>query len=233
MKSVTDPEANPCERFQRFSMRQFGTSLAWNAEFVRTMQAAKWSLNGKTGVSWRGIRMLKDPFSLSLYTSLLWELRPRTIIELGAFEGGSAIWLADVAAALGIDSRVLSFDKDISIVKTSHPRVSFERLDACAIKDELDPKIRCSNPHPFLVIEDAHTNVFTVLECLYELLDTGDYLVVEDTCDAGKYREFARFMDLRMDSLYVDSHYTDNFGYNASWNWNSFLRRMHEHQGRT
>jgi cephalosporin hydroxylase len=229
MKSITDPETNPYERFQRFSMRQFGTALAWNAEFVRTMQAAKWSVNGKTGVSWRGIRMLKDPFSLSLYTSLLWELRPRTIIELGAFEGGSAIWLADVATALGIDSRVLSFDNDTSIVKASHPRVSFQRLDACAINDELDPEIRCSNPHPFLVIEDAHTNVFTVLECLYELLDIGDYLVVEDTCDAGKYREFARFMDLRMDSLYVDSHYTDNFGYNASWNWNSFLRRMHDH----
>jgi cephalosporin hydroxylase len=214
------------ERFQRFSERQFGTSLSWNSQFVRNIQAAKWSANGKIGVTWRGIRMLKDPFSLSLYSSLLWELRPKTIIELGAFEGGSAIWFADVAAALGIDLTVLSFDKDPSLVKGTHPRVSFQHLDALAIQNELDPKIRAENPHPFLVIEDAHTNVFGVLNCLFDLLDIDDYLIVEDTCDAAKYKEFARFMECRMDSLYIDSHYTDNFGYNASWNWNSFLRRM-------
>ena len=232
MNPLAEPQTPPHTaapagpRFQHFSTRAFATELPWSAAFVRHFQAAKWATNGKAGVSWRGIRMLKDPFTLSLYASLLWELRPRTIFEMGAFEGGSALWFADMAAAMGLDASVVSFDKDLSAIQARHPRVSFLRLDAEAVESEWDESLQTRHAHPFLVIEDAHVNLVAVLHRLADLLDVGDYLVVEDTCDAAKYREFARFMEARQDSLFVDSHYTDNFGYNASWNWNSFLRRM-------
>lgn len=75
-----------------------------------------------------------------------------------------------------------------------------------------------------MIIEDVHKNLFEVLNHLSSGLRVGDYLVVEDTCDIKKHREFARFMSSRLDTLFVDTYYTDNFGYNASWNWNSFLR---------
>lgn len=217
--------AHTGDRFQRFSRRRFTTSLCWDARFQETMKAAKWSINGKAGVLWRGVRMIKDPYTSSLYISLLWELRPKTIIELGTFEGGSALWLVDIASALGLDTTVVSFDKDLSRVKVSHPKVSFRQLDVFQI-ELLDVQALRMMPRPFLVLEDIHVNLLAVLNSLFALLDPGDYLVVEDTCDAKKYGEFARFMDLHRDSLYVDSHYTDNFGYNASFNWNSFLRHM-------
>jgi cephalosporin hydroxylase len=220
------PSAGTNERFQRFSRRRFTTSLCWDARFLETMKAAKWSTNGKVGVLWRGVRMVKDPFTSSLYASLLWELRPKTIIELGTFEGGSALWLADIATALGVDATVVSFDKDVSRVKVSHPKISFRQLDVFDINQKLDVCALRTMPRPFLVLEDVHINLLAVLNCLFALLDPGDYLVVEDTCDPKKYGEFARFMDLHRDSLYVDSHYTDNFGYNSSFNWNSFLRYM-------
>ena len=39
---------------------------------------------------------------VSLYPMLLFELKPKTIIEIGAFNGGSAIWLADNLELFGI-----------------------------------------------------------------------------------------------------------------------------------
>ena len=66
--------------------------------------------NQKAGVHWKGIRNLKSPWELALYPMLLWELKPRTILEIGAFEGGSALWLADTAKSLGVPCHVYSFD---------------------------------------------------------------------------------------------------------------------------
>lgn len=213
-------------RFQSFAVRQYATALAWDREFQTNIKSAKWSRNGKAGISWRGIRLLKDPFTLSLYTSLIWELKPRTIIEIGSFEGGSALWFADIAAALGIDTHVISYDLDPSQVRTSDLRIEFRQLDVFSISEQIDRATIRSLPHPFLVVEDAHKNLYSVLSFLYSLMEIGDYLVVEDTCDKDKHREFAQFMSSVENSLLVDVRYTDNFGYNASWNWNSFLRCM-------
>ncbi len=32
---------------------------------------------------------------LAIYARLMWELKPRTVIEVGTAKGGSALWLAD------------------------------------------------------------------------------------------------------------------------------------------
>lgn len=212
-------------RFQPFSRRQFSTSLSWTPGFQHAIQSAKWSTNGRIGVSWRGVKVVKDPFTLSLYSSLLWELKPRTIVEFGSFEGGSACWLADISTVLGLDVQVVSFDIDPSKVRISHPRIRFLPLDLSQMDRQLDTEFIRACPRPLLILEDAHTNVCRLLSYIVKLLKVGDYLVVEDTCDAAKHRELSRFMqeEGRM-RLEVDSYYTDNFGYNGSWNWNSFLR---------
>ncbi len=55
---------------------------------------------------WRGVRMLKYPPTQAAYHDLLWELRPRTIIELGVYAGGSLIWFRDLAKLMGLDCKV-------------------------------------------------------------------------------------------------------------------------------
>jgi len=50
---------------------------------------------GHLKYSYKGIKTLKCPFDLTLYTLLLWNAKPRTIFEIGSFNGGSALWLAD------------------------------------------------------------------------------------------------------------------------------------------
>ena len=47
---------------------------------------------------------------------LLWELKPRTVIEFGAYKGGSALWIADMLKMYGCQSRVVSIDIDLSLL---------------------------------------------------------------------------------------------------------------------
>src|SRR5258708_34463467 len=59
---------------------------------------------------YRGIPMQKNPFDLALYPLLLERARPRTLIEIGSFAGGSALWVADQGRQLGLHLRVYSVD---------------------------------------------------------------------------------------------------------------------------
>jgi cephalosporin hydroxylase len=216
-------------RYQNFGERHFASILPESPVFWKSVKAAKWSANGKCGVSWSGVRLLKDPFTLSLYSSLLWEVRPLTIVEFGAFEGGSACWLSDVMAAFHCDVTIISFDRDLRQINGLRPNISYRQLDTSVldqanimtIRDVISLAIR-----PLLVLEDAHANVCNLLTTVALDMLEGDYLVVEDTCDVSKHNAMALFIAQQSDRFMVDTRYTDNFGYNATWNWNSFLRCM-------
>ncbi|HTL13345.1 MAG TPA: CmcI family methyltransferase, partial [Bdellovibrionota bacterium] len=168
---------------------------------------------------------IKDPFEITLYPLLLWELKPKTVIEIGSFRGGSALWMADQLQAMGIDSQVYSFDYKPELVQAQHELVTFSYAD-CNDPQTLDAEKLLALPRPWLVIEDAHVNVEKVLGFLDRLLKPGDYLVVEDvTWWRGKYRQFKRFMEGPGRAYSVDTKYTDMFGYNATFNSNAYLRK--------
>ena len=71
---------------------------------------------GKSMTIWRGVPILKDALSLTASQQLLWELKPQTVIEFGAYKGGSALWTADMLKMLGCKSRVISIDIDLSLL---------------------------------------------------------------------------------------------------------------------
>ena len=64
--------------------------------------------------TWKGVLLEKDPMQIAAYPMLLRELQPKTIIELGALKGGSAIWLADHLELFGIEGEVYCVDNDLS-----------------------------------------------------------------------------------------------------------------------
>ena len=64
--------------------------------------------------TWKGIVLEKDPMQIAAYPMLLYELQPKTIIELGALKGGSAIWLADCLELFKIEGEVYCIDIDLS-----------------------------------------------------------------------------------------------------------------------
>ena len=59
---------------------------------------------------WRGVRMLKYAPTQATYHDLLWELRPRTIIELGVYAGGSLMWFRDLTKLMGLECQVVGLD---------------------------------------------------------------------------------------------------------------------------
>ena len=59
---------------------------------------------------------MKDPLDQTILQQLLWELKPRTVIEFGAYKGGSALWIADMLKLFGCQSRVVSIDIDLSLL---------------------------------------------------------------------------------------------------------------------
>ena len=94
-------------------MQKWGYSLKrFTALIIQKFQI----ILGKWQTCLRGVDVLKDPLDLVIVQQLLWELRPRTVIEFGAYKGGSALWTADMLKMFGCKSRVISVDIDLSLL---------------------------------------------------------------------------------------------------------------------
>ena len=218
----------PNDRFVPFRTRTWSSDLPWSRQFYEAVQSTKW--NQAAGehppIHWNGVLNMKDPFSLASYPLLVFDVRPATIIEIGAFTGGSAIWLADMMQIQGIDGRVYSFDLEVDRIKASHPRVQFRWANSHQLST-FDADWLASLPHPWLVIEDAHQNVYNLLRFFNTMMRAGDYLVLEDTLYRPKYKAMRRFILEQEDQFMVDTRYTDLFGYNVTWHPNSYFKKMY------
>lgn len=135
-----------------------------------------------SSVHWRGVRLLKDPDTQAAYHNLLWELRPKTIIELGVFSGGSLLWFRDLTKLMGIDCNVIGADKNLArcqIPSTEMSNISLHEVD-CNQLETLEP-LRTNLRHPVILIDDAHRNTFNIMRwATEELLKNGDYFIIED-----------------------------------------------------
>jgi cephalosporin hydroxylase len=210
-------------RFVEFSAREesqvhyhprFGTEFG--ADVLLTCQGAPALMR------WRGQPLMKNVFDFAMYPSLIGELRPRTIFEVGSGLGASAAWFADLMTFCGIDGRVHSVDR--LKAQMEHPRVTFYQGDCHSPESLFDRELLGSEPHPWLVVEDAHQNVVAVLQEFHRFLLPGDYLVVEDS--DVKRDELRTFLGAHPGNYLVDTRYTDNFGRNATCAADSIFVRM-------
>ena len=64
-------------------------------------------IQGKLKLKWKGTPLLKDPMMFSIYIQLLQDLKPKTILEFGTGNGGSSIFMRDIANCI-----VHTFDID-------------------------------------------------------------------------------------------------------------------------
>ncbi len=161
---------------------------------------------------WRGKALMKNVFDFAMYPALIAELRPRTVFEVGSGLGASAAWFADQMTFCGIEGRVHSVD--LVKAQMEHPRVRFYQGDCRSPQQLFDPDLLRSEPHPWLLVEDAHQNVAAVLDRFHEFLLPGDYLVVEDS--DIKREAIRSFLGAHPGDYLVDTRFTDNFGRNAT-----------------
>lgn len=197
--------------------------------------------------TWKGIHLDKSPMEFALYPMLLYELQPKSIIELGSSTGGSAVWLADHLDIFAIESQLYSIDIDLSQLNHKAKvdnRVRFLEGDCHQIERILPPDLLSTLSHPWLIIEDAHANLSGILDYFHHNgLQTGDYVIIEDTNKAlwSEWSEWSdqQFIEQMKSKLgllrnwlmnhqhdyLIDTYYQDMFGYNGSKNWNSILKK--------
>ena len=212
--------------------RSFSPSLP--AEVLAGIQA------GTLRYRYRDRALLKNPFDLALYLYLLGKLRPRTIIEVGTFEGGSALWFADMLTVLGIEGRVITIDGTPRQLPAGDRRITALMAQAADLGSVLPESLLRTLPRPWLAIHDsAHT--FEVSLAALSFFDgklaPGDYMVIEGGGLRGlpgeQYRRYMdgpsraieAFLSTRGDAYEIDTELCDFYGFNVTYNPNAWLRR--------
>jgi cephalosporin hydroxylase len=195
---------------------------------------------GTLMTKYRGLAFLKSPFDVVLYLQLLQRLRPGTVIEVGTYEGGSALWFADMMATIGLTPYVLSIDNG-GHATFEDRRIKFIRGDALRLGEVLPPDALAALPRPFLVVEDSahlYETSLAVLEFFDSHLHAGDYIVIEDgviaflpdpvyrSLDCGPNRALDAFLCDRGDCYAIDRSLCDFYGCNVTYSPNGWLRRL-------
>jgi cephalosporin hydroxylase len=190
---------------------------------------------GHLAYHYKGIPTLKCPFDLALYSMLIWNVKPRTIVEIGSHSGGSAVWLADQIRCMDIRAEVHSFD--LNPPALSEPLVHFRYADAGKLASFFPPDEIEALPRPLFVIEDASHQKrmsLAVLNYLAPLMKSGEYIVVEDGIvtnlgiaeqfDGGPLAAISEFLTQSPD-WEIDRYYCDFYGRNVTWNPDGYLRK--------
>jgi len=158
-------------------------SITW----LSNVSAYKYSYN----FSWMGRPIIQFPQDIVAMQEIIWQVKPRLIIETGIAHGGSLIFYASMLELLGNDGMVLGIDIDIR----AHNRVEIEKhpmfkrikmLEGSSIDENIVMQVQAlaKKKTPILVVLDSmhtHAHVAEELKAYAPLVTNGSYLVVFDT----------------------------------------------------
>ena len=232
------------KRFQAISEREDRSDLSMETHLAQKP--------GKYYIRHRGCMMLKSTNDLVVLKELLTEVRPATVLELGAFTGGSALWMADMlrledispTAIYSMDINLATIQDRVKEIKPSN--LTFMQGDSNKIEEAFSAEFLGGLPHPWVIVDDAHENIAGVLEHFARHMITGDYIVIEDTNPMLSANLGAKctipfdftfmgnvlletvkaFLVKHEKDFAVDSYFTDLFGYNGTSHWHGFIKRM-------
>jgi cephalosporin hydroxylase len=137
--------------------------------------------------TYMGVPILKWVGDLWNYQEIIHRLRPRLVIEFGSWNGGSALYFADLLQRIWPSAKVLSVDINLtSIYERARCHPFIEWMQSSTSDERVAAKIlemRKSAPGPvFFIIDSDHTrqHVLAELENIRAVTQPGDYIVVED-----------------------------------------------------
>lgn len=132
---------------------------------------------------WLGVRAQKCPLDMWVFQEILFETRPDVLLEMGTFQGGSALYFASIFDLLG-RGRVITVDIEDFPGKPRHPRIEY--LLGSSTSAGIAARVRSlvrPGEKVMVVLDSDHSREHVLQELhLYSGLVTPDcYLVVEDT----------------------------------------------------
>jgi cephalosporin hydroxylase len=192
-------------------------------------------VDGHHKVTYRGIKMIKNPFDYLLYQMIINEVKPDLIIEVGTNHGGTALYMADMLDIIGhgeihtID--VMEYPMDELILNNKRIKRFLGGYDSYDLKN-------CENYQKILVIDDGshlYSHSLEILHKFKDVVSVNSYFIVEDgalihiglTKDygGGPVRAIEEFMT-QNDDYIIDRKWCDFFGTNATFNTNGFLKKI-------
>jgi cephalosporin hydroxylase len=158
-------------------------SVAW----LSRVSINKYSYN----FSWMGRPIIQFPQDMVAMQEIIWQVKPRLIIETGIAHGGSLIFYASMLELLGNDGFVLGIDIDIR----QHNRIEIEKhpmykrikmIEGSSTDQDVIAKVYeiAEGKAPILVALDSmhtHDHVVSELQAYSPLVTKDSYLVVFDT----------------------------------------------------
>lgn len=157
------------------------------AEFTRLSLKSGYSYN----FSWLGRPIIQYPQDIMALQELIWQIKPRLIVETGVAHGGSAIFHASLLELIGGPAKVLAIDIDIRPhnrpLIEGHPMFKrLELLEGGSTDEAAVGRARALAAEaegPVMVVLDSchsHAHVLEELELYSPLVTPGSYLVAFD-----------------------------------------------------
>lgn len=149
-----------------------------------------WYYNNQiwNSTTWAGVKALKSPCDMWNYQEILWDLKPSLILEFGSFYGGGTLFFASILEQINNTSQVFSVDIDHTSLNPkvrNHPRIELMLSSSTAPKvSQRIVELRREFPGSVFAILDSNhekQHVLAEMQLLRPLLQTGDYVVVEDS----------------------------------------------------
>lgn len=153
---------------------------------------------------WLGIPVIRLPDDILVFQELVWQVKPKLIVEVGVARGGSCILSASLLKLIG-DSESKCIGIDIDIRAHNRNRIEnhlvsdkIELYETSSIDNDffINFKDKYNNLTPKIIVLDSNhsgEHVYRELQMYSQMLQSGDYIVTPDTVieffPAGYYAE--------------------------------------------
>lgn len=182
------------------------------------------------GVTFLGVPCYKSVSDMWNYQEIMASLKPSMVVEFGTRFGGSACYFSVIGRSINPALQVLTVDishEDVS------PQVYLDSAIHLATGSSADPairvqieKMRATFPGKvFFILDSDHrkAHVLAEMELLRSVMESGDYLIVEDGninghpvlpgWGEGPFEAIQEYMQRYPDDYQVDSTREAKFGF--------------------